>query len=124
MDERNVWRSRTSALAEASLSRPRLTHSREVARLASELCDRFHADEEKGYIAGMTHDLARELSEAEILLLAHTDTPPVTDWEKTHPLILHGRAAAAILLKHTGYSGPRKPPGNTRPHHRTGRAWG
>ncbi len=52
MDDRNVWRSRASALVEASLSRPRLNHSREVARLASELCDRFHADEEKGYIAG------------------------------------------------------------------------
>jgi len=106
MDDRNVWRSRTSALVEASLSRPRLTHSREVARLASELSDRFHADEEKGYIAGMTHDLARELSEAEIVLLARTDTPLVTDWEKAHPLILHGRAAAAILLKHTGYGDP------------------
>ena len=61
MDDRNVWRSRAAALVEASLSRPRLHHSREVARLSSELCDRFHADEEKGYIAGVAHDLAREL---------------------------------------------------------------
>jgi predicted HD superfamily hydrolase involved in NAD metabolism len=106
MDERNVWRSRTSALAEASLTRPRLSHSREVARLASELCDRFHADEEKGYIAGMTHDLARELAVAEMLLLARTDGAPVSDWEETHPLVLHGRAAAAVLTKHTGYAEP------------------
>ena len=106
MDERNIWRSRTSALVEASLSRPRLTHSREVARLASELCDRFHADEEKGYIAGMTHDLARELGEAEVLLLARTDTPTVSAWEAAHPMLLHGRAAAAVLTKHTGYADP------------------
>ena len=103
MDDRNVWRSRASALVEASLSKPRLSHSREVARLASELCDRFHADEEKGYIAGMAHDLARELDVAEILLLAETDGEPVSDWERARPLLLHGRAAAAILTKHTGY---------------------
>ena len=103
MDDRNVWRSRASALVEASLSKPRLSHSREVARLASELCDRFHADEEKGYIAGMAHDLARELDPAEILLLAETDGIPLSDWERERPLLLHGRAAAAVLTKHTGY---------------------
>src|SRR5208283_1341361 len=103
MDDRNVWRSRAAALAEASLSRPRLMHSREVARLASELCDRFHADEEKGYIAGISHDLARELDVAEMLLLAEKDGLPLRDWERSNPLLLHGRAAAAILTKHTGY---------------------
>ncbi|HEY9594510.1 MAG TPA: bis(5'-nucleosyl)-tetraphosphatase (symmetrical) YqeK [Spirochaetia bacterium] len=104
MDERNVWRSRASALVEASLSKPRLSHSREVARLASELCDRFHADEEKGYIAGMAHDLARELDLPEIVLLAESDGLPVSDMERLSPILLHGRAAAAILMKHTGYS--------------------
>jgi nicotinate-nucleotide adenylyltransferase len=104
MDDRNVWRSRAAALVEASLSRPRLHHSREVARLASELCDRFHADEEKGYIAGISHDLARELSISEMLILAESDGLPLRDWEKANPLLLHGRAAAAILTKHTGYT--------------------
>jgi predicted HD superfamily hydrolase involved in NAD metabolism len=103
MDDRNVWRARAAALAEASLSRPRLMHSREVARLSSELCDRFHADEEKGYIAGISHDLARELDVAEMLLLAEKDGLPVRDWERANPMLLHGRAAAAILTKHTGY---------------------
>jgi nicotinate-nucleotide adenylyltransferase len=106
MDDRNVWRSRASALVEASLSKPRLNHSREVARLASELCDRFHADEEKGYIAGMAHDLARELDPVEIFLLAETDGLPLSEWERANPLLLHGRAAAAILSKHTGYNDP------------------
>jgi len=103
MDDRNVWRSRAAALVEASLSRPRLAHSREVARLASELCDRFHVNEDKGYIAGIAHDLARELDPAEMLLLAERDGLPLRDWERARPLLLHGRAAAAILTKHTGY---------------------
>jgi predicted HD superfamily hydrolase involved in NAD metabolism len=104
MDDRNVWRSRASALVEASLSRPRLNHSREVARLSSELCDRFHADEEKGYIAGMAHDLARELELPEIVLLAESDGMTVSDLERATPILLHGRAAAAVLTKHTGYA--------------------
>jgi predicted HD superfamily hydrolase involved in NAD metabolism len=106
MFERNIWRSRAAALAEASLSKPRLLHTREVARLASELCDRFHADEEKGYIAGMAHDLARELALEEIVILGKEDGLPVGEQEKSNPLLLHGRAAASILAKDTGYSDP------------------
>jgi len=106
MDERNLWRSRAAALVEASLSRPRLAHSREVARLASELCDRFHADEEGGYIAGMSHDVAREIAVGEILLLCEGDGLPLSDWERERPLLLHGRAGAVLLTKHTGYSDP------------------
>ena len=104
MDERNVWRSRAAALAEASLSRPRLSHSREVARLCCELCDRFHVDEDRGYIAGMCHDLGRELDAAEVLLLCEGDGLPLSPWEKENPALLHGRAGAVVLLKDTGYS--------------------
>jgi predicted HD superfamily hydrolase involved in NAD metabolism len=103
MDDRDLWRSRAAALVEATLSRPRLAHSREVARLSSELCDRFHADEDRGYIAGIAHDLARELDESEMLLLAERDGLPLRDWERANPLLLHGRAAASILAKDTGY---------------------
>ena len=106
MDDRNVWRSRAAALAEASLSKQRLSHSREVARLCCELCDRFHVDEEKGYIAGMCHDLGRELEISEILLLCENDGFPVTAWERENPLLLHGRAGAAVLANDTGYSDP------------------
>jgi len=106
MDDRNVWRSRAAALAEASLSRPRLSHSREVARLSCELCDRFHVDEEKGYIAGMCHDLGRELETSEILLLCENDGLPLSPWERQNLLLLHGRAGAAVLANDTGYSEP------------------
>jgi HD superfamily phosphohydrolase YqeK len=30
----------------------------------------------------------------------------MNDWERANPLLLHGRAAAAILTKHTGYADP------------------
>jgi nicotinate-nucleotide adenylyltransferase len=95
-----------AALVEASLSRPRLAHSREVARLACELCVRFSLDEDKGYIAGIAHDLAREKDSAELLSLAGSDGMPVTDGEKAAPALLHGRAAAFLLERLTEYADP------------------
>ena len=101
-----VWRSRVAALVEATLSRPRLAHSREVARLACELCDRFRVDEDSGYIAGIAHDLAREKEAAEMVSLAEADGQPVTDLERATPLLLHGRASAFLLLRLAGYDDP------------------
>lgn len=104
--DRNVWRSRVAALVEASLSRPRLAHSREVARLACELCERFRVDEDKGYIAGIAHDLAREKQPAEMLSLCETDGLPVSDLERQSPILLHGRASAFLLERLAGYADP------------------
>jgi nicotinate-nucleotide adenylyltransferase len=98
-----VWRSRVAALVEATLSRPRVAHSREVARLACELCERFRADGDSGYIAGIAHDLAREKDPAELVALAGEDGHPVTDLERANPLLLHGRASAFLLQRLAGY---------------------
>ncbi len=101
--DRLVWRSRVAALVEATLSRPRVAHSREVARLACELCERFRVDEDCGYIAGIAHDLAREKDPAGMASLAAEDGRPVSDLERASPLLLHGRASAYLLEKLAGY---------------------
>ncbi len=98
-----VWRSRVAALVEATLSRRRVAHSREVARLACELCERFRVSEDAGYIAGIAHDLAREKEPAQIITLAAEDGLPVSDLERANPLLLHGRASAYLLVRLAGY---------------------
>lgn len=100
------WRSRVAALVEASLSRPRLVHSREVARLACELCERFRVEEDKGYIAGIAHDLAREKEPSELLELCRSDGLGLSDIEGQAPLLLHGRASAFLLQRLAGYAEP------------------
>jgi len=105
MDER-VWRSRAAALVEATVSKKRLAHSREVASLACELCERFRCDGDKGYIAGIAHDLAREKSPAELVSLCEGDGLPICEYEKENPLLLHGRASAVLLAQCSGYSDP------------------
>jgi nicotinate-nucleotide adenylyltransferase len=101
-----VWRSRVAALVEASLSRARIAHSREVARLACELCGRFGVDEDRGYIAGIAHDLAREKDPSEMAGLCQTDGQGVSALEKANPLLLHGRASAFLIERLAGYSDP------------------
>jgi predicted HD superfamily hydrolase involved in NAD metabolism len=101
-----VWRSRIAALVEASLSRPRIAHSREVARLACELCGRFRVDEDRGYIAGIAHDLAREKDLSEMAALCQADGQGVSALEQANPLLLHGRASAFLIERLAGYSDP------------------
>jgi predicted HD superfamily hydrolase involved in NAD metabolism len=81
----------------------RYTHSRSTAELARDLCSRFGVDEDKGYIAGLAHDAARELSAAEVIRLCVGDGNPVSGTEVRDPALLHGRAAAAFLALRTDY---------------------
>ncbi len=65
--------------------------------MAARLAPRFGADPRLAYLAGLAHDLARELDEAELVRLAASDGQPIEDWEAARPVLLHGRAAAALL---------------------------
>lgn len=76
-----------------ALVRPeRLAHILRVAELAREIARNNGLDEEKAYLAGLLHDAARDLPEAELRRLA----PPENPVEEAHPLSLHGRAARVL----------------------------
>jgi predicted HD superfamily hydrolase involved in NAD metabolism len=84
-------------LLQNRLSTKRILHCRETALLARSLCTRFEVDEEKGFLAGFLHDIARELDHREIRTLAQLDGFGITSWEDEHPILLHGRAGATII---------------------------
>jgi predicted HD superfamily hydrolase involved in NAD metabolism len=77
------------------LSEDRLAHSRRVADLARRLCTTHGLDGEKGEIAGLAHDWARELPLERMRRLALQDGGGESDLEARYPVLLHGRAAAA-----------------------------
>jgi predicted HD superfamily hydrolase involved in NAD metabolism len=88
-------------LLELRLSPGRRNHSLAVAVLARSLCGAAGVDPARGYLAGLAHDLAREMSEADLLRLAgqrRTCTP----LELAHPVLVHGRAAAALVHSELG----------------------
>lgn len=79
------------------LSRERATHSLNVGKLAQHLCSRYNVAPEKGLIAGLAHDLAREWEQGAVLALLREHQVRISPWERRHPLVLHGKAGAILL---------------------------
>lgn len=71
----------------------RFEHVLRVAELAARIAAGAGADTERAYLAGIVHDIARDLPESEHLRLA----PPECDIDRQHPLALHGRSGRALL---------------------------
>ncbi len=76
----------------------RYEHVLRVAELAAQIALANGLDDMRAYAAGILHDIARDLPDAELLRLA----PPECDIDAGHPLALHGRAAR-VLLERWGY---------------------
>ncbi len=98
--------SQIDAFVRSCMGSRRYAHSKSTAELARAFCSRFGVDEDKGSIAGLAHDAARELSSAEVIRLCSGDGNPVSGTEVRNPALLHGRAAAALLALRTGFSDP------------------
>ena len=79
------------------LSWERQEHSRRVAELARELCPRHGLDSVMGDLAGLAHDLAREMDAREVQALAVRDGRGISAMEAEHPVLLHGRAGSVLL---------------------------
>ncbi|MDR3174818.1 MAG: nicotinate (nicotinamide) nucleotide adenylyltransferase [Treponema sp.] len=88
--------------ARRRLSQPRFLHSRQVAVITSDLCRIFGLDWQAGYLAGISHDIGKQLGEEELFKLAKTDKRVISALEKRKPSLLHGRAGAALLKKDYG----------------------
>jgi nicotinate-nucleotide adenylyltransferase len=93
-------------LLRKSLSRERLEHSRRVAELARDLCLRYGLDGAKGTLAGLAHDLAREMDLRKVRLLAARDGGGISALEAERPVLLHGRAASVLLRDALGVGDP------------------
>jgi predicted HD superfamily hydrolase involved in NAD metabolism len=93
-------------LLEETLSPERLAHCRSTARLSARLCRRYGLDPEKGTLAGLAHDLAREMPAGEVRELAMRDSEGLSLLEESYPVLLHGRAAAVVLRERLGVEDP------------------
>ncbi|MCL2139236.1 MAG: nicotinate (nicotinamide) nucleotide adenylyltransferase [Treponema sp.] len=95
---------RVEDTAREALNLERFLHSRSTALFAWDLCRRFRPlypslDPELGYLAGIAHDLAKQLEGKELLKLAKNDKKRISQLEKKKPVLLHGRASAVLLKK-------------------------
>ncbi len=90
-----------------NLSWERQRHSFATAHLAKELCEAWGEDPVRGMLAGLGHDIARELPPPRILELAAADGRPLRPAERQRPVLLHGRAAAVLLEREIGLVDPQ-----------------
>ncbi len=75
------------------LSARRQAHSVGVAELARDLAAAHGDDPHLLYLAGLYHDLARELPADELLMEARRQAWPVDSYEAAAPILLHGPVA-------------------------------
>jgi nicotinate-nucleotide adenylyltransferase len=80
----------------------RFIHSRNTALMARDLALRWGLDPEAAYLAGIAHDMAKSLNDAELRTLARQDGKGFSKLEKKKPGLLHGRAAAVLLQERFG----------------------
>ena len=90
-----------------NLSLERFLHSRSTALFAWDMCSRLQKsnpslDPELGYLAGMAHDLGKQLSDKVQIKLAKTYGKRISRLEKQKPSLLHGRASAVLLMERFG----------------------
>jgi len=80
----------------------RVRHSIAVAALAAELCVRHDLPPDKGRLAGIGHDISRELDEATALACLRRYHLRADSWERAHPVVLHGKIGAVVLKQRFG----------------------
>jgi len=86
-------------IARGRLNFERFIHSRNTAILSRDFCVRFGLDPRLGYLAGVTHDIGKNLEFDDMKKLVKNDGLGLSDLEKKKPSLLHGRAGAALLKK-------------------------
>lgn len=89
MAELSVWNERIKAMVKPK----RYGHVMRVAALSYAIAEANGLDADRAFTAGLLHDVARDLSGAELLRLA----PAECSQDACHALAVHGRAGRALL---------------------------
>lgn len=84
------------------LSPQRLYHSICVAEKAKHLAEKYGADAEKAYTAGLVHDIMKNQPVSKMLELIESDGQTLTDSEKAITVTLHAIAGEVYLRKNLG----------------------
>jgi len=84
------------------LSPKRLRHSINVSQMAESLAVRFGCNKEKARLAGLLHDMAREVPLNELLPRTQAFGIVVCDIEKAEPVLLHAPLSAKMAQAEFG----------------------
>ena len=83
-------------------------HCQRVEQIARGLCEQHGQDADAVGLAALAHDATKHFSGVENLLrMEEYDLPPVTDYERRNPKILHGMVGAELLKREDGLNHPQ-----------------
>lgn len=88
------------------LSPKRVAHSQRVSQLAREVAEHWGLDMEKAQIAGLLHDVARDLPQDILLQTAREKALKIGPEEINNPILLHAPLGAALLKEGWGIEDP------------------
>jgi nicotinate-nucleotide adenylyltransferase len=80
-----------------TLSPDRYRHSLSTGKTAEKLCENFGLNPDKGFFTGLIHDIAREYDKKALINICLISGEKMHDWEIKDPVLLHGKAGAALL---------------------------
>lgn len=87
---------------EQSVKKSRYEHSVRVAEMCARLCRYYKLDENEGYLAGIGHDMCKDLNDTDVIYWAKKDGEPISEFDMKKPSLLHGRAAAVMMKEKFG----------------------
>lgn len=87
-----------------NLSEKRYIHSLGVMKRAEELAKIYKVDVEKAKLAGLTHDIAKEMTEEESIQYIKEHNIEIDNIEKINKKLLHGKIGANIVKEKYGFS--------------------
>jgi nicotinate-nucleotide adenylyltransferase len=88
---------RIEAAAMEMLSTDRFLHSKNTALMASDLCRSFGFNPAAGYLAGISHDIAKQIDNKQLIKIVKKAGFSLSKLEKDKPNILHGKAGSILL---------------------------
>lgn len=89
-----------------TLSPARYRHSIEVMHLACKLAGIYGVEPDLAVIAGLLHDVAREIAPRDLLTMAETMGLNIDEVERKAPVLLHGKVGAELLRREWGQDNP------------------
>lgn len=91
-----------AAFVKKRINEKRYQHSLGTANEAAALARKYGADENKAYIAGLLHDVAKGLPVNSLKAIAADNGVEIDEYELKNPELLHGKIGAAIICGELG----------------------
>ncbi len=101
-NDKNKYFSKLESEVSKRIKNSRFRHTLGVAYTASCLAMRYGADTDSAYLAGLLHDVAKNMSDKEMVRAAKDMGIKVTEFDREHPFMLHGPVGAMIAQREFG----------------------